>query len=916
MLPSGTVTFVFTDIEGSTGRWDANRGAMEETVRQHDALIRAEICAHNGVIFKTIGDAFCAVFSRPQDALLAAAAAQRTLSSEDFSAGNGLAVRFAVHTGTADERDGDYFGPDVNRVARLLAIGYGGQILVSNVTADLARSAMPPEIELRDLGEHHLKDVERLERVQQLIGPGLRAEFPPLRSIDLVRTNLSTRLTSFVGRDAEVAEIRALLQSNRLVTLIGPGGVGKTSTAVRVALEVADDYTAGVWNVELAQLQDGGSIPSAVAFALGITLADGDPAVAVAKALSAKSLLLILDNCEHIVAATACFIDILLQRAPNVTILSTSRQPLAINGEITYRISALGIPTTDAAQLVSVGEARRYDAVVLFEERARSVDRHFVLSEANAPSVAQIVLRLDGIPLAIELAAARVAMFAPAEILQRLEERFRILTSKSRSVQPRQQTLRALIDWSYDLLDERERALLARLSVFVGGWTARAAGVVCADQVVDAFDIIDLLASLVEKSLVVADTGGTVSRYHLLESTRAYAMEKLEEANARPRFESQYALWMAVQADELYERLWSGTSTAWRSETMEELGNARGVLRLASIMGDWNTVGRTVTGFYNVWYEGGLTNEGRRWAELALKHLDESESPRVVARLWLVLADLSEGAAAMAAAERAIRLFETLGDTRELGISFSVLALATRNNGDLEKSLLAGERACAILVEGDLSTTPAYARALNLLAGTLTLINGREEEAAKLYTRALELVRRTGDERGALYLQAHIARMEFNRGNEHQAIASAQATLQAARRLGALGVEADVLVDLAGYHVSRGAIEEGSTYARRALELSRQINESATIVQAIDHIAVVRAAQGDFARAAILAGYADAWRRREGLVRDAGDKRAHEALEVAFRKEFGSDKLTALAERGAALTAEQAIQEAIQTRSP
>jgi predicted ATPase/class 3 adenylate cyclase len=518
MLPTGTVTFAFTDIEGSTARWERDRAAMQDAVRRHDALMRAAIATHDGVVFKTIGDAFCAAFARPEDAVAAMLDAQRALAAEDFSTIDGLRVRAAIHTGTADERDGDYFGPTVNRVARLLAIGHGGQVLVSGVTADLVQGTLPSQASLRDLGEHRLRDLARPEYVYQLVAPDLAAEFPALRSLDVLPNNLPRMLTSFVGREAEIAEITALIDTNPLVTLVGSGGVGKTRTSLQIAANLLDGSGDGVWFIELAPLASGDYIPSTIAHALGITLPpDGDQIEQLTRALKEKHTLLVFDNCEHMVEPAARVISAILRACPSVKILASSRQGLGIAGEATYRMPSLNVPRDADRATLTAAESTRYAAISLFVERARAGDRRFGLTDDNAPIVADICRRLDGIPLAIELAASRVKMFSPQQINERLNERFRMLTGGSRDVLPRQQTLRALIDWSHDLLDERERVVFRRLGIFVNGFTYAGAVAVAGGEDLDEFEIFDVLASLVDKSLVLAEPQADAVRYRLLE---------------------------------------------------------------------------------------------------------------------------------------------------------------------------------------------------------------------------------------------------------------------------------------------------------------------------------------------------------------------------------------------------------------
>ncbi len=531
-----TLTFMFSDIEGSTQRWERDDAAMADAVRRHDELVRVAIESCGGRVFKTVGDAFCATFDEPAAAVAACLNAQRRLEVEDFSAVDGLHVRMALHTGGAVERGGDYFGPTVNRVARLLAIGHGGQVLLSGVTSDLVLDALPELATLADMGSHRLKDLSRPEQVYQLLAPDLRRDFPALRSLGLFPNNLPLESTPFVGRDGEVAEVAALLAAHRIVTLVGSGGVGKTRVSLHVAAQVLEQHRDGVWVVELAPVSEGGFIPEAVAAALSFRLSSNvDPLTSVIASLRPLRALLVLDNCEHLVADAAAVVAAIVRSCPDIRVLATSRQGLGISGEAIYRMPSLPFPSEEERPTITAATARSYAAVELFVTRAESADARFALTDENAPIVAEICRRLDGIALAIELAAARVKILSPAQLQRRLGERFRVLTGGSRDALPRQQTLHAMISWSYDLLAENERALLNRLAIFSGGWTIEAAEAVASADGIDALEVCDLLSSLVDKSLVSTELGERDTRYRLLESTRSYTLEKLRASGEQPR---------------------------------------------------------------------------------------------------------------------------------------------------------------------------------------------------------------------------------------------------------------------------------------------------------------------------------------------------------------------------------------------
>jgi predicted ATPase/class 3 adenylate cyclase len=577
--PSGTVTFLFTDIEGSTRLWEEHPEAMSEALRRHDDLMRAAIESAGGYVFHTVGDAFCAVFHTAGEAIAAAEAAQRALGVEPWPQGAGLRVRMALHTGECEERDGDYFGPAVNRVARLEATAHGGQVVLSRATADVVGDRLPPGTGLRDLGTHHLEDLGRPEQVFQLAVEGSDTAFPPLRSLDNPQLlhNLPVQVSSFVGRETEVIEVHKLVQASRLVTLTGVGGSGKTRLALQVAAESLHDFAEGVWLVELASLADPSLVAPAVASALRVREEPGQPLLeTLVDALSDRRLLVVLDNCEHVLVASATLADTLLRSCRGLRILATSREPLGVTGEHVYRVPSLSLP--EPGQILHPEQALGFDAVHLFVERAVARDSTFHLSVDNAATVVSLCRELDGMPLAIELAAARVASLSIEEIERRLADRFSLLTVSDNAALPRHQTLRALIDWSYDLLDEQEQAALCRLSTFVGGWTLEAAEEVCPQPGATASNVVDVLGSLVDKSLVQVDPapkGGR--RYRLLETIRHYCAEQFSQLAQLEQASTHlaHAVFFLGLAEEAAPHLRASERAQWFERIGLELGNLR-----------------------------------------------------------------------------------------------------------------------------------------------------------------------------------------------------------------------------------------------------------------------------------------------------------------------------------------------------
>ncbi|HEV7414131.1 MAG TPA: tetratricopeptide repeat protein [Casimicrobiaceae bacterium] len=522
MQGSPDTTLLFTDIEGSTRLWEEEGERMAPALADHDALSRAAVERNNGIVVKMTGDGMYAAFADPSDAVSAALVLQQSLDDPATTAGITFRVRYGLHLGIVERRNDDLFGSPVNRAARIMKAAHGSQILLSQAVVDRIGAKLPPAASVRDLGGVRLRDLATPEHVYQLVHPSLRQDFPALRSLAATPNNLPQQVTSFIGRERELAEIKSLLEGTRLLTLLGMGGLGKTRLSLQIAADVMESYADGVWFVDLAPIKDPSLVPSAVAQVLNVREEPGKPLdQTLCEHVKDRELLLVLDNCEHLIAACAGIVDTLLRGAPKARFLATSREGLHIRGEQTYHVLPLAAPDRNAG----VDGLLRSEAVQLFVERARLQKPGFLLTERDAPAIAELCARLDGIPLALELAAARMRSLSIGEINARLHDRFKLLTGGSRVALERQQTLRALVSWSYDLLQEREQMLLDRLSVFAGGFDLPAAEAVCGAEPLEPDDVIDLLSSLVEKSLVMVDQGEGISRYGLLETIREFARE-------------------------------------------------------------------------------------------------------------------------------------------------------------------------------------------------------------------------------------------------------------------------------------------------------------------------------------------------------------------------------------------------------
>ena len=891
--PTGTVTFLFSDIEGSTVRWERDRKAMAAALARHDALLHRAMQARGAYVFKTIGDAFCAAFTTPLDAVAAALDAQRALAREDFSAVEGLRVRMALHAGSADERDGDYFGPTVNRVARLLAVGHGGQMLLSGACAELIQTELPPACGLRDLGEHRLKDLAQAERIHQLLAPDLIADFPPLRSLEHLSNNLPAQVSSFVGREAEIDEVTALIEQHRLVALVGSGGVGKTRLSLHVAADLIDEVSDGVWFVELAPLSKGEYIPRTVASALSITLpSEGDPVEHLARALKGKKMLLVFDNCEHLVESAAHVISSILHAAPKVKVLASSRQGLGVAGEATYHVSSLDLPT----------------GVALFVERARAARATFSLTDENAPVIAEICRRLDGIPLAIELAAARVKMLGVKQLRDRLDERFRVLTGGGRDVLPRQQTLRALIDWSHDLLDERERVLFRRLGIFVSGFALEGAIAVGSDESLDELGVFDVLASLVDKSLVLAEPQRDAVRYRLLESTRAYAAEKLEDADERDLVTGRHLRYLRDHFGELRAEV---DRTARRADftaaLRAELEDVRSALEGALARSQLIDGAELLANIYTLWHAIGLEAEGLAHCEAYLAGLPENQL-RLRARLSCILAYFLNGCGhrvrALELATQAVELAQASGDASLLAMAlhkYSTTATYLHRLDDADRALTQAEAIPGI---------SAYLRSGLLEARAhLSLLRDDLGTAARIWEQLRKEYRSLGDTRAEHVVAFNLAEMEHTRGQTQRAIVIARETLAAVRTGPDPAFLAHILYNLAGYLVAADDLPGAIAAARESIGIhGAREPDHAHVALAIDDLALALALRGERARAATLEGYADTALRRRGFERQNDDqKRTHDRLASLLRDELAPDDLARLTAEGATLTPEAAI---------
>lgn len=654
-LPTGTVTLLLADVEGSTRLWQTHPQEMTVAVARLDHAVCDAVAAHRGVrpVEQGEGDSFVVAFARASDAVACALELQRAPLAP-------IRLRIGVHTGEVQLRDeGNYIGPTINRTARLRDVAHGGQTVLSAVTEDLILDRLPADAWLIDLGSHQLRDLPRLERVIQLCHHDLSNDFPALRTSEPVVTQtVPTQLTSFVGRAAEMREVQRLLADNRLVTLTGAGGVGKTRLAVEIAAQIDD----GVWYVDLAPITDPDLVPVTVIRALGLPDQQGSTTMGVLlRYVGARQMLLVLDNCEHLLDACAELVVALQGECPAVSIVATSREPIGVAGEVSWRVPSLSLAD---------------EAIALLTDRARRVRSDFRLTDENAVVAAEICRRLDGVPLAIELAAARVRVLSLNEIRDSLHDRFRLLTGGARTAVRRQQTLRASVDWSHALLTEPERTLFARLAVFMGGFDLRAAETVCSEGGLERHQVLDLLTLLVDKSLVVVESATGRARYRLMETMRQYALEKLGEIGlaheVRVRHRDYYTTLAALldtPAATGHDRL--------LDQIDAELDNLRAAFTWSRENSETTLASQLASSLQQLWLGRGRVLEGLAWFDAVLADESSQAGDVVPAARAAMLADKATLNAFMGATDTMEQALEALVIARDVDEPALVLRALT-----------------------------------------------------------------------------------------------------------------------------------------------------------------------------------------------------------------------------------------------
>ena len=875
-------TFLFTDIEGSTKRWAMFPTEMGAALARHDALLRDVVSAAGGVVFKTMGDGGCAVFAKADGAIRAAAMLQIRLAAEDFTAIDGLRFRIGVHVGPAEFRDNDYFGLTLARTKLLMAAGHGGQILVSATVSQANAVASP--FSLRSLGQHRLKDLGQEEEIFQLIGPGLADDFPPLNTVEAKPNNLPLQLSRFIGREAELATLGGLLAAHRLVTLLGAGGIGKTRLAVQTASAALAHYPDGVWLVELAGLGDAEQVAPAVAAALTIALhglGAGNPDEQLSAALRGATLLIILDNCEHLIEAASRLAGVLLRRNPGITILATSRSPLGLPGEQRFALPSLAVPEPDRLLSLTVETARGYAAISLFVERAGLAQPEFTLDASTVADVAVICQRLDGIPLAIELAASRMRLRTPRELVAGLDNRFRLLVGGTRGGPARQRTLRTMMDWSHDLLSAEEALCLARLGAFGGSFSLDAASEIIGTSPLHPDRIIDLLSELLDQSLItVLPASHAASRYRLHETMRYYLREKLNDADRTPimarlciwlldHYRAAEAAWPTTQADD------------WRASFALDLDNLRAGLAWAfGPQGDRSIGLALICATSPLWRDLGLSAEQRHWLELAVSHLDAATPDAIAARIGLDIAFAGSGGA--------------FGDKRKIGPALDALERYQRLDQPENLALAAGRVAVCLAAPRAMAAAQPYIDVINAalpligvnrnrawllnILGTVAHLAEDAPRAVALLNEAIAISIAFNDTVNLQMARLNLAEIKFADGDPAGALSEAQAVTLSCRSTGNLLDLGFTLGNIACYALALDDRPTAHDALIEALPLVSDFGIELVFVACLQSTALLAIRCGAPEAAARLAGFTEHYYLTNAITREVSEQAINDAL--------------------------------------
>ena len=913
-LPSGTVTFLFTDIEGSTQLAQKFSIDLPALFARHKDILKQAFEAHRGFVFQVVGDSFSVAFHTAMDALQAAIAAQRALQNETWSPAS-IRVRMGIHTGAAElAEDASVEGPysgytTLALTQRIMSAAYGGQVLLSQVTRDLVGDGYPADLTLQDMGEHRFKDVLQPLHIYQVMAQGLRTHFPPLKTLELFPQNLPTPLTSFIGREHEIAEVKQLLARTRLLTLAGPGGTGKTRLSLRVAEDLQQSFPDGVWFVELAPLMDPLLIPQTIASVFGLRELQNIHILEILMDyLRRKQILLVLDNCEHLAEACAQLSDRLLRNCPPLTILASSREVLGMAGETVYHVPPLSLP--DPAKVTSETFLES-EAARLFLERATAAHSKFHLTEKNMPAIELICRHLDGMPLALELAAARVHVFSVEEIASRLDERFKLLTSGSRTALPRHQTLRALIDWSYDLLSPEEQTLFRQLSVFSDGWTLEAAEQVCSNLAV-----LTLLPQLVNKSLVRVEEPAEARRYHLLETIRHYAIDRLVEAGELQTAGDRHLAFFLQLAEQADANLNRPQELQWLSRLDADYGNLRAALEWSQ-KNDLQAALRLGGALAMFWVRRGYVVEGRQWLADVLARAnqlpEESRSTgsmipiraRALLGMGLLAFSMGDAVSTNVALEECVVLSEQIGDRQIRSWALAYLSTNRAFEGDMNAAYSFAEE--GLRLSRETGEQIPLAMALGNMALGIRLMRNDSKTSTAYFKEAMAIL----DEAGAGWYKA-MASFSFGLFEALQGnYAEAHARFDACQPLFVEYKDRHRLImvrsELAHLERRHGHLSRAKELYRETIQQWQELGHRAAVAHQLECFAMLAKAQEDERRAAGLFGAAEALREKNNLLMQHAEQMEYDSEVSQLRAGTDENDFAKAWAEGRALSMEQAI---------
>jgi predicted ATPase/class 3 adenylate cyclase/Tfp pilus assembly protein PilF len=946
--PTGQVTFLFTDIEGSTKLAQQFPDSLPTALERHHKILREAIETNNGFVFEIIGDAFCAAFDNAVDAVKASHDAQVNLYTEQWNEVV-IKVRMGIHCGNVEWNGKRYMGYiTLARTSRVMSAAYGGQVLISEDAYSQLTEKENIEISYRDLGDRRLKDILQPIKLFQLISKGLPSDFPPLKTLDARPNNLPVQLTSFIGREEEIKKVKELLKDTHLLTLTGPGGAGKTRLSLQVGADVIDDFANGVWFIELAPITDSVLLPNEILKELGLK---EEPKKSIDETLTGylkdKEILIILDNCEHLIEACAMLTEKLLKACPKLKIIATSREALKCTGEQTHRI--LSLKTPDLKKELSLEQLTQYESVRLFIERSLSVNQKFRVTNENAPALAGICSQLDGIPLAIELAAARVKVLTVEKIYERLSNRFSLLTGGKRTALPRQQTLKALIDWSYDLLSQEEKILWRRLSVFNDGWTLESAEEICSDEKVGKEEMFDLLCMLTEKSIIIFDE--EKDRYRILESLRQYGEEKLKETNETNEILSKHLFYFMEFAEIAEPELKGIEAPFWLDKLEMEQSNLQAAIERSLINENKEKGIRLAGALGRFWGIRGYFSIGRRLLECILVNIrDVNKITRGKALQAAGVLAIYQGDYEQAQKfhENSLTLYRELGDklgianslnslgnvawhygnfenarklyeesltySRELGdkcgiaISLNNLGIYAINRGDYEQAHKFYEE--SLIIRRKLGDRHDIAYSLNNL-GFVAYNQGKNEQAWKFCQESLVLNRELGDKYGIALSFNNLGLVLYNQGDYEQARRFFEETLALQREIGDKYGIALSLNYLGNVVYNQGDYKQAWTFYNEGLSLSRKISDISRITNCLIGFAEIAVVENIFNRATCLLGSVESALQSMGTVLDRDDLIRYDNTIKKLHEQLTDEEISKYWDEGKKLTLDEAVELAL-----